>query len=531
MSDPSASDGASGVVPSAHADEARHFRGSTVLLIGRFVGIALDLATQVIIVRALSRTEFGAFAFGLSVASLAATVALLGLDKTIARFVPMYEEAGDGRRLAGSIVVAFGVVAGTCAALILGLLGLQFLTRDEVVENELAREMLLVLFLLTPVRAFDSLMTATFAIFGSARSIAMRRHLVAPGLQLLVVLLVAAADQPPLALAIGYVIAGIAGLGLFATVLYGQLRDRGIIDRIRRRDVDLPVRAILGFSLPLLSSDIVFLLRTSAIVIMLQYFSDSAQVAAYGAVLPIARQTLIVYQAFAFLFVPVSTRLYARGEHERLRSMYWGSAVWIAVATFPVVAATTVLAEPITVLLFGDAYRDAASVLAILAVGLYVSAALGFNALTLRVQGAVRVIVAVDLVAAAVSVVGSLLLLEPYGAVGAAIVMSTTLILQNLLYQAGLLRSGVGWPDLRHVLVFTAIGLSLIVLAMLQVAVHAGLVVGLIVIGLVWLALVVGSRRTLELGRYFPELGRIPIVRDLVGAPRPGSGDAMEGEA
>ena len=525
---------ADGVVPggasTAHADETRHFRGSTVLLIGRFVGIALDLATQVIIVRALSRTEFGAFAFGLSVASLSATVALLGLDKTIARFVPMYEEAGDGRRLAGSIVVAFGVVAAMCVAMILGLLGIQLLTGDEVVENELARQMLLVLFLLTPVRAFDSLMTSTFAIFGSARSIAMRRHLVAPGLQLLVVVLVAAAAQPPPAMAIGYVIAGIAGLGLFATVLYRQLRDRGIIDRIRRRDVDLPIRAILGFSLPLLSSDIVFLLRTSAIVIMLQYFSDSAQVAAYGAVLPIARQTLIVYQAFSFLFVPVSTRLYARGEHERLRSMYWGSAVWIAVATFPVVAATTVLAEPITVLLFGDDYRDAAAVLAILAIGLYVSAALGFNALTLRVQGAVRLIVAVDIVAAAVSVVGSLLLLEPYGAVGAAIVMSTTLILQNLLYQAGLLRSGVGWPDLRHVVVFAAIGLSLILLAAAQVAVHAGLVVGLIVIALVWLALVVGSRRTLELGRYFPELGRIPIVRDLVGVPRPGRG-AGEGDA
>jgi O-antigen/teichoic acid export membrane protein len=504
-----------------HADERRHFRGSTVLLLGRFVGIALDLATQVLIVRALSRADFGAFAFGLSVASLAATVALLGLDKTIARFVPMYEEAGDGRRLAGSLVVAYGLVAGTCTALILGLFGLQLLTGDEVVENELARQLLLVLFLLMPVRAFDSLMTSTFAIFGSARSIALRRHVVAPGLQLLAVVLVAATDQPPLVLAVSYVVAGILGLGLFATILYRQLRERGIIERIRRRDVDLPVRPMLGFSLPLLSSDVVFLLRTSAIVIMLQYFSNSSQVAAYGAVLPIARQTLIVYQAFSFLFVPVSTRLFARGEHERLRSMYWGSAVWIAVATFPVVAATTVLAEPITVLLFGETYRDAGVVLAILAIGLYVSAALGFNALTLRVQGAVRLIVAVDVVAAGISVVGSLILLEPYGAVGAAVVMSTTLIVQNALYQVGLLRTGVGRPDVRHLVVFAAIGLALVALMLVELAADLSLIIGLVVIATVWLVLVAGSRRTLELGRYFPELARIPVVRRLVGASGP----------
>ncbi|HEX6869375.1 MAG TPA: oligosaccharide flippase family protein [Candidatus Limnocylindrales bacterium] len=525
------SDAVAPTAGSPHADEARHFRGSTVLLLGRFVGIGLDLATQVIIVRALSRTEFGAFAFGLSVASLSATIALLGLDKTIARFAPMYEEAGDGRRLAGSVLLSFGLVAAVCAAMIVGLLGLQLLAGGEVVENQLAREMLLVLFLLTPVRAFDSLMTATFAVFGSARSIALRRHVVAPGLQLLVVLLVAVADQPPLALAVGYVLAGFLGLGLFATILYRQLRDRGIIDRIRRRDVDVPVRAILGFSLPLLSSDVVFLLRTSAIVIMLQYFSDSFEVAAYGAVLPIARQTLIVDQAFAFLFVPVSTRLFARGEHERLRSMYWGTAVWIAVATFPAVAATTALAEPITVLLFGDAYRDAAAVLAILAIGLYVSAAVGFNALTLRVQGSVRFIVAVDAIAAAVSVGASLVLLEPYGATGAAVVMSLTLIVQNALYQIGLVRSGVGRPDLRHVLVFVAVAVLLVALILLQANLHLSLIVGLAVIGMVWLGLIVGSRRALELGRYFPELARIPVVRWLVGATAPDVDGGKERDA
>ena len=531
MSDPAPPDAVAPPIASTHADETRHFRGSTVLLLGRFVGIGLDLATQVIIVRALSRTEFGAFAFGLSVASLSATIALLGLDKTIARFAPMYEEAGDGRRLAGSIVLSFGLVAAVCIAMILAMLGLQLIAGAELVENALAREMLFVLFLLTPVRAFDSLMTSTFAVFGSARSIALRRHVVAPGLQLLVVLLVAVADQPPVALAVGYVVAGFAGLGLFATVLYRQLRDRGIIDRIRQRDIVVPARAMLGFSLPLLSSDVVFLLRTSAIVIMLQYFSDSFEVAAYGAVLPIARQTLIVYQAFAFLFVPVSTRLFARGEHERLRSMYWGTSVWIAVATFPAVAATTALAEPITVLLFGDEYRDAAAVLAILAVGLYISAAVGFNALTLRVQGAVRFIVTVDAIAAAVSVGASLVLLEPYGAIGAAVVMSLTLVTQNALYQLGLLRSGVGRPDLRHVVVFGAIAVLLVTLVLVQAALKLPLVVGLAVIGVAWLALIVGGRRALELERYFPELARIPVVRWLLGASVPDADGAPRRDA
>jgi O-antigen/teichoic acid export membrane protein len=502
-----------------HREEAGHFRGSTLLVFGKFIGVALDLATQIIIVRALSRTEFGAFAFGLSVASLAATVALLGLDKTISRFVPLYEEAGDERRLTGSIVLAFGVVAGVCAAMLLGLIGLQSSLGEEVVENELARQMLLILFLLTPVRAFDSLLTACFAIFGSARSIVLRRNVVAPGLQLLVVIVVLVAGQPPHILAIGYVVAGALGLAAFAWMLWRLLSRKGIAERIRRRDFTIPARAVLGFSLPLLSSDVVFLLRTSAVVILLQYLSNSSEVAAFGAVLPLARQNLIVYQSFGFLFVPVASRLFARGENERLRNMYWQTSAWIAVATFPALAASVALAEPVTVLLFGEAYADAGAVLAILAVGHYVSAAFGFNALTLRVQGSVRFIVGVDVVAAAVSLGASILLIGSYGALGAAIATAATLVVQNLLYQIGLARTPVGVPALRQIVTFGAIALAVAGLTVAQLALDPPLVIGLVAVAVAAVGLLLASRDSLEIGRYFPELLRVPVLRRLIGRP------------
>ncbi len=499
-----------------HHEEAGHYRGSTVLVFGRFIGLALDLATQVIIVRALTRTEFGAFAFGLSVASFFATIALLGLDKTISRFVPLYEEQEDPRRLAGALVVAFGVVAAVSAFLVLALLGLQATMGERLVENALAREMLLILFLMAPIRAFDSLMTSTFAIFGSTRSIVIRRNIIAPGLQLLVVLVVLVADQPPRILAIGYVAAGAIGIALFASVLARQLRVRGIARRIRRRDVALPGRAMLGFSLPLLSSDVVLLLRTSVVVILLQYLGTSREVASYGAVLPLARQNLVIYQSFAFLFVPLAARLFARGEDKRLRDMYWRTAAWIAVATFPALVMSVPLAGGVVVLLFGQAYADSATVLAVLAIGHFVSAALGFNALTLRVQGAVRLIVIVDVVAAIISVGGSILLIPIYGALGAAVATSATLIAQNLLYQRALARSPVGLPERRHVVTFVAIGATIASLCILQVAFDLWLITGVILGGIAWLALLVASRRSLGIATYFPELLRIPGARRLL---------------
>ena len=502
-------------------EEAGHFRGSTVLVFGRFIGLILDLSTQILIVRALSRTEFGAFAFALSVASLAATVALLGLDKTISRFVPLYEEQGDERRLAGSLVLAFGVVGGVCAAMLLALIGLQSQFGNDIVENELARQLMLILFLLAPVRAFDSLATACFAIFGSARSIVLRRNILAPGLQLIVVAVVILADQPAEVLATGYVVAGIVGVAAFAVMLARLLQQKGIARRIVSRDFVLPARSMFGFSLPLLSSDVVFLLRTSAVVIILQRLATSNEVAAYAAVLPLARQNLVIYQSFGFLFVPVASRLFARGEHDRLRNMYWQTSAWIAVATFPAVALTVALAGPLTVLLFGSAYADAAAVLAVLAVGHYVNAALGFNALTLRVQGSVRYIVIVDVVSAVISLVASVLLIQSYGALGAGLATAATLIIQNLLYQAGLVRSAIGLPSPRLVLTFATIAAALAGLVILQLVTGMPLLLGVVVAGMVSIALLGVSRGSLQIGRYFPELLKVPLLRQLIGGPDP----------
>jgi O-antigen/teichoic acid export membrane protein len=498
-------------------EETGHFRGSTLLVFGKFVGLVLDLSTQVLIVRALSRTEFGAFAFALSTASLAATVALLGLDKTISRFVPLYEEQGDERRLAGSLVLAFGVVAGVCAAMLLALIGIQARFGEDIVENELARRLVLILFLMAPIRAFDSLLTACFAIFGRARSIVLRRNVVAPGLQLLVVAVVILADQPAEALAIGYVAAGMVGVALFAVALARLLRQKGIAGRIRRRDFTVPARAVFGFSLPLLSSDVVFLLRTSAVVILLQYLASSNEVAAYGAVLPLARQNLVIYQSFGFLFVPLAARLFARGEYDRLRNMYWQTSAWIAVATFPALVLTVALAGPLTVLLFGAAYADAGAVLAILAVGHYVSAALGFNALTLRVQGSVRFIVAVDVLSAVITVITSVLLIRSYGAVGAAVATGSTLIIQNLLYQAGLVRSAIGLPAPRYLVTFALIAAALTALTLVQLLTQMPLPLGVALAAAVSVVLLRVSRNSLQIGRFFPELLKVPILRELIG--------------
>src|SRR5437762_3048681 len=88
----------------------QQIRGSSLLLTGRLLSLAVNFATQVLIVRYLSKTDFGAFAYGLSIVSLGESVALLGLDKAIPRFLPIYQEQGAFGKMFGTLLMAAGTV-------------------------------------------------------------------------------------------------------------------------------------------------------------------------------------------------------------------------------------------------------------------------------------------------------------------------------------------------------------------------------------------------------------------------------------
>lgn len=499
----------------------RQIRGSSLLLGGRIIGLALDFVAQVLIVQHLSKGDYGSFAIALSIVAIGTTVCLLGLERTVGRFAPIYQEHGDYGRMWGTIavvllsVVVFGLMVLLAVYALQGLLG-------GIIQNELALSLLLVMILLSPLQALDSLMIALFATFGSARSIFFRRYVFAPVLQLSVVVALILSDSGVRALALGYVAVAAIGIAIYSVVLVRLLGRAGLLAHLSRDTIRLPFREIFGFSLPLLTTDLLFVLRTSLTVILIEVLRTTEEVADYRAVLPIAIQNMFVATSFRFLFTPGASRLFARGDGKALNDLYWQTAAWIAILSFPVFALSLAFAEPIAVLLFGEVYRDAGIVLSVLVVGYYVNGALGFNSLLLRVFGRVRYLVTADLATAVLSVVAIYLLIDAFGALGAAIGTTATLVLQNLLYQWGIrTRTTVRAFDRRYVRAYASIALGATALVAVQVLWDPPLLLGIVLAGTAWLAVVGLNRSALSVAESYPELLRIGLLRRLLGSTSP----------
>ena len=319
-------------------------------------------------------------------------------------------------------------------------------------------------------------------------------------------------------LAIGWVVTIVLSSVVSTALVIGVVRARGLLRRQPARSIILPIRPLFGFGLPLFGSTLVVQLRLTGAVVVLEQLRDTTAVGQFRAAVPVARQTQLLFETFQLLFTPLAARLYARGDRAELNDAYWRTALWISVFSFPAFALAFAFPDALIGLFFGDRYLPMAPALALLAIGFYVNAALGFNALLLRILGRVRYSVVVDVATTIVGLAASIPLIGGWGATGAAIAVTGTLLAQNAGYQLGLRgEHGLRAVDGRYLPIYVALLGGSALLWGLGTVLRPSILPAIGLTAAVSLAIFVFCRSSLRIGEIFPELRKLPMGRWLVG--------------
>ncbi len=494
----------------------QHLRGSSLLLAGRLLTLGIHFAAQLLIVRHFAAGDYGAFAWALAAMALLEGAVTLGLPGGLARFVPSCHERGERRRMLAGIAFAAALVAGLGALLAAAAWAApDWLARVSGGRPEPVA-LLAILLVAIPIEGLERLAVSVFASFARAGAIFFRRHVLAPGLRLGVVLLCLLQGAGPVFLAYSYVAATALGLAINGALLLRLLRSDGAraqpgSAQLSSAPPGLPWRELALLSLPLCASELVALAAHAIPTLLLGYHRDPAEVASLRAILPAANLNTLVMGSFALLYTPVLSRLLARGERAALGRLYWRTAVWMALLSFPIFALTAPLAEPVTRLLYGERYAASAELLRILAAAYYLNAALGFNNLTLKLLGRLRATLAIDALALGSNLALALWLVPRHGALGAALATAGSLVLQNALSQAGLRwLAGIRAFEWRFASLYALLGAAAAGLLFVQRLAEPPLYLGVALAALVSGAVLALSRGRLELGETFPELLRLP---------------------
>ena len=481
------------------------------MLAGRMVALLLSLVTQMVIVRALTKDDYGSFALVLTLLLLGSSIARVGMDKALSRFIPIYVEKGELRHAAGAIVLAF------LSILVIGglLVGVVLVVTPFVTGDGRVTSLLMFMAILAPVEAAETSLQKLLAIFARPRDLMFRRHILGPLLKLVAAIPLLFSGGNVMLLGVCYLIARFLGTAVSFLLTHRELVRANVWSELRRPEI--PTKELLAFSVPLLVPDVTTALRTSLMTFFLAYFHGPATLALFRAVLPIARLNLVVSDSFRLLYTPALARLFARQDRKQINELYWSNAAWIALLTYPVILGTFCFAEPLTVLLFGNRYRDASSVLAALAAAEYLNASFGFNAVTLQVLGQVRAVVVNSCIATIAAVLLNFLLIPKYGALGGGLAVVGARLIANGLNQWSLYREGtVRGISPNCARVFAYVILSAVAFFVL-LALAPPIPVAVAFAAVIAFFVVRTSSRILEIENVFPEIGRIPALRLLTG--------------
>ncbi len=436
-------------------------RGSSLLTVGRVIAIVLNFVVQVITVRYLMKADYGAFAYGLSIASMGASVAVFGLGRTLNRCAPVFQEQKEFGRMAGTVALTLFCVTGIGIGFVLLVLGMQGFIGEHLVSDQLSLSLMLILILLTPLKALDSIFEEMFATFAKPKDLFVRRHLIGPLLKMLAVVPLVFAHSDVRLLAISFVICGTIGTLYSVVVLWNVLKKANLLQHFRREKIHIPARQVFGFSFPLLSTDLLVIVRSSLVTLVLEFCHGAIGVAAFRAVLPVARLNTFVADSFRLLFSPVISRMFARGEGASIDQVFWRTSAWIAVGTFPLFLTCICLPEFITVTLFGESYADSAGVLSLLATGFFLSAIVGLNNEILKAHGHVGRIFLTDMISVTAAILLNFWLVPSWGVIGGAASTVIVLLMRPIGNQITIIRlklmKEIDWSCLRLLLVMLAI--------------------------------------------------------------------------
>ena len=496
---------------------SKQLRGSSLLLVGRMLSKFMNFGIQIAIVRLLTKDDSGAFAYGLAIALAGELVVKFGLGRGATRFVPYYAERGEPDKVIGTLALTCSVIVVLGIVSFLALWGVSSLGWAGFPTGEGGR-VVLILAALAPVQALDTICSQTLACYSKPRAIFFRKHVLGPGLRVGAVAIVFLAGGSSEMLAIAYFAGGVIGVVVCIRLTLRELHNHGVLP-MPMAEWRIPWRPLFRFSLPLISSDLVFITLTAVTTVLLMWTHGESGVASMRAVVPAAALNNLVAQSFALLFMPAAIRAYAQRDLDGLREHHWQSAAWVAVLSFPIFGLTFGVAPHLVELLLGTDYRGSAPLLALLAFGHYLSVCMGFNNQMLQILGRTRAIVWTDVMTIIIGGTLAALLCAPYGALGAAIAVTAARVVAAFSLQLLLLRtSEIGSVPRTQLRVWLRVLLASAFIAVFGWLWQPPLLAQVIIVALASLALLRSTAQILDITRSFPELLRVPLVARVAGA-------------
>ena len=400
-------------------------RGGGLNLLGAISSQLALLAITLLLAHTLGSREVGRYAECYALLSLLGLLSLCGFRAAMTRFVAIHLADDDPARLRGTIRLGLGLSLGSSALLGALLAGLAVPISHLFHDPTLVTALILTGLTLPAATFTDAALSATQG-WRTQRPFTMIGRVYEPVTRLALT---------GAALLIGAGINGAFWALAIAAWSASLLAARALYVRLRTTPKVAPVygiRAIFSFSMVSWVSTLASTGLIWADTLILAAMTTDRDVGVYNVATRLVMLAVFVMAPINAAFSPQIAHLHHTGNMQGLALSYKAATGWIVRLSLPAFVLLIVFPQDL-LRLFGNEFRAAAAVTAVLAVGQLVNAATGPCGTLLNMSGKVAVNMADNLGVLALNVALNVWLIPELGILGAALAWSISLVCVNVL--------------------------------------------------------------------------------------------------
>ncbi len=392
-------------------------RDSVSIVIFSVLGALAGYVFRLILARNLSVAEFGLFYAVLGFVSMIAGLRGLGVSQVLPKLIAEFRARSDygSVKNIATYYVVFQCLVYVVFVMLLLLFGNSLV--QHYFKDGLAAPLLIILVFAFALGLADHVFQAVFlglkqtfsyALLGFLRSVYLL-----VGLVLFIMVLPGQIIVPAYAYVVGYTLTGLTGYWLYRRAFPQRkvvrvTHDSRLYKRMFSSGLPLSANIAAGTILPQIDT------------ILLTTLSSLRDVALYNVAQPTANVIRMLFRSVGTAFIPLSTELYTKSkvQFEKEASRVLGLTL---MCIAPLSIGLVFTAPSLVVLLFGEEYRVASTVLIILALGLLASTIYMITSTVLLAMERTKEISIIQVVVIMVILCTDVALIPFFNAAGAAL--------------------------------------------------------------------------------------------------------------
>jgi O-antigen/teichoic acid export membrane protein len=394
----------------------------------KIVSTGLSFIIGLLLARLLGTTGYGAYAYAMTWVGLLAVPGALGLDRLLVREVAIYETKSEWCLMKGLLRWANQMVLIVSAglALLAALISCVFVSHQDSLMLVSFWVALVSLPLITLIRVRQAVLR------GFNRVIAGQL----PEMLIQPILFICFIGAAYMFFGRGLTAPWILGINIAATgitfIVGAMVLLKTLPPPIRKTYPSYKIREWIQSALPLMLLAGMQIINARMDIIMLGAIKGPQEAGIYAVANRGAELVAFVLTAVNLALAPTVANLFAAGNMQKLQSIVTKSTRIILACSLPIGLALIVFGHWF-LLLFGEAFAQGRSALAILSFGQIVNALMGSVGLLLVMTGHERIAAIGVGISAVLNIILNVLLIPKWGVVGASIATASSMITSNIL--------------------------------------------------------------------------------------------------